>query len=144
MVFKSKVDGWLIGVTRVSLGIGFFAVLIAFLNARRASEFLALLIPLAILAVVAAGIEWTFRRTNYRLEGRNLVIRAGIFRWVIPVSDIESLSPSRNPLSSPALSLDRIEIRHQGGSILVSPQDRQGFVSALKEVNPRIDLRDFG
>ena len=57
----------------------------------------------------------------------------------IPISSITSIRPSRNPISSPALSLRRLSIRYNKyDEILVSPKDREAFVAALKAANPQI------
>jgi hypothetical protein len=42
--------------------------------------------------------------------------------------------------SSPALSLDRLRIDYGTRSILVSPQDRNRFIAALRSVNPSISV----
>jgi hypothetical protein len=42
--------------------------------------------------------------------------------------------PTRNPLSSPALSLDRLRIEYgQGRAIMISPADKGPFLRALEE-----------
>jgi len=61
-----------------------------------------------------------------------LEIRSGPFKWTIPLDAIKKVDPSRSLLSSPALSLDRLRIQYGGGkSILVSPNDRDGFLAAI-------------
>lgn len=63
---------------------------------------------------------------------RELLVRSGPFRWRIAIDGIESIRPSRSPLSSPALSLDRLEITYGGGRrLLISPEDREGFLEAI-------------
>ncbi|MFQ5610075.1 MAG: PH domain-containing protein [Woeseiaceae bacterium] len=43
------------------------------------------------------------------------------------------MQPTRNPLSSPALSLDRLKITYgpKNRKVLVSPADKESFVQAL-------------
>jgi PH (Pleckstrin Homology) domain-containing protein len=135
MVFKSKVDLWLVavvfGIPLVIIGI----MIGAGVGTRDARPPL-LAIPVVI--VVYAFVAWIFRATDYRIDGATLVIRSAFLRWKIPIADIRTITPTHNPLSSPALSLDRLEIRHDGGDILVSPADKQGFIDSLRKVNPAI------
>jgi hypothetical protein len=44
------------------------------------------------------------------------------------------MTESRSPFSSPALSLDRLQIDYGAGkSILISPADKEGFIEAIEE-----------
>lgn len=138
MRFPSKVDAWLILVVRISFATGF---LLAAGVCAAERQWAALLWASALLAVVLLFVEWLFRTTYYVIAGDELLIRSGVFRWRIPIARIESVEPTNNPLSSPALSLDRLDIRYDGGkNILVSPEDREGFVGALMAVNPDISV----
>ena len=60
----------------------------------------------------------------------------------IAINQITSLRPTKNPLSAPAISLDRIEITFNPHMqiALVSPKDKETFVKKLLEVNPSIKL----
>ena len=60
-----------------------------------------------------------------------LDIRSGPFRFRVPLGEVISVEPSRNPLSSPACSLDRLLIRYGRRQIMVSPKDRLAFLDAL-------------
>lgn len=51
------------------------------------------------------------------------------------------LRAAKNPLSAPALSIDRIEILYgKYGIALVSPKNRVQFVKALLAENPGIEV----
>ena len=78
--------------------------------------------------------------TRYVVEGESLTVFYGFFlKKTIPVSSITSIQPSHNALSSPALSLRRLAIRYnKHDEILVSPEEPEAFVAALKAVNPKI------
>ena len=80
------------------------------------------------------------RLTRYVVEGVNLTVFYGFFlKKTIPVSSITSIRPTHNVLSSPALSLRRLSIRYNKyDEILVSPEEPEAFVAALKAVNPKI------
>ena len=82
--------------------------------------------------------ESLLRSTYYLIDGDTLVIRSSFLKWRVPIAKIRSVTPTRNPLSSPALSLDRLAILYDGKQILVSPQDKQRFIEALRAINPAI------
>ena len=57
------------------------------------------------------------------------------------VKNAVSVRPTRSILSAPAASLDRLEVKFKKGQpLVVSPRDKQGFVAALKAVNPGIKV----
>ena len=67
------------------------------------------------------------------LTEHDLLVRSGPFRWRVPLGQIHSVTPTRNPLSSPALSLDRLRIEYGDGKwILISPRERERFLEALE------------
>lgn len=62
-----------------------------------------------------------------------LYIRSGPFRWTISISEIISITPTRNPLSGPELSLDRLRIDYDPGTrVMVSPPDRSEFLRQVE------------
>ena len=73
-------------------------------------------------------------RTHYTIAGGTLRVVSGPFAWSIALSEIRSMTESRSPFSSPALSLDRLQIDYGAGkSILISPADKEGFIEAIEE-----------
>jgi hypothetical protein len=95
-----------------------------------------------VVAAVVFFVSWTFRSTYYVIENDTLVIRAAFLTWRVPVRDIRTVTPTHNPLSSPALSLDRLQIDYGNGKfILVSPKDKSAFIDALRAINPAIMRR---
>ncbi|MDX1605745.1 MAG: PH domain-containing protein [Candidatus Competibacterales bacterium] len=88
---------------------------------------------LVLFAAVAFPV-WLLRSTYYRFDEDHLHIRSGPFRWNVPFQQIQGVEPTRNPLSSPALSLDRLRIDYgRGRSIMVSPQDKRRFLNRLEQ-----------
>jgi hypothetical protein len=65
-------------------------------------------------------------------------------RWIIALETIDEVYPTRSPLSSPALSLDRLLIRyknlHGPSTLMVSPEDKTAFLNALAAAEPRLKL----
>ena len=141
MVFKSKVDAWILalvfGGPLVSVGI----VLSLAFTVRGAGA--ALAFGAVVVAASLAFTAWVFSTTDYRIESGVLTIRSGPFRWRVPVPAIATVTATSNPLSSPALSLDRLAIRYRKENgrertIMVSPANKNGFIAALREANPNI------
>ena len=128
IVFRSAVDLWfylVIFTTAASL------LVLGFITAQLSSTAFVILI---VVGVVSVGLPvWFLINTTYTISADTLHIRSGPFSWVVPRAGITSIQPSRSPISSPALSLDRIEIRYGAGQmVLVSPIDKEGFTAALK------------
>lgn len=128
MKFRSAVDSWFYLLALFLPGsIFIFAVLsVGALN-------LASIVVIGALAVFVFGLPvWLLLSTYYLVEADTLKVRSGPFSWSILLNEIKIVKPSRSVLSSPALSLNRLEIQYgQGQTILVSPKDIQGFQSAI-------------
>jgi hypothetical protein len=91
------------------------------------------LVLLAIGPLSVSLMLWTVLGTDYTIDDDSLRVRGGPFRWTIRLQDIRSVTPSRNPVSSPALSLDRLRIDYgQDRFLLVSPKDKEAFVRDLE------------
>ena len=60
----------------------------------------------------------------------------------ISLKDITNITPTSSTLSAPALSLDRIEIGYEGGSIVISPKDKDRFYHAIQERVPALKTDD--
>jgi Bacterial PH domain len=128
MTFRSKIDAWLALVLGTALAAILFA---AYSTATRAAgpEW----IQSIIMVSVGLGlILWPLVSTNYSVGADNLLIRSGPFRWQVPLSTITKITPTRSPISSPALSLDRLRIDYGVGKVvLVSPLNQQAFIKAI-------------
>jgi hypothetical protein len=71
-----------------------------------------------------------------------LVIRFGMVRVRIPWDRVIEINPTRNPLSGPALSLDRLDVRYRKANgrqtfALISPADRAAFLRDCAEASRR-------
>ncbi|HEX7081685.1 MAG TPA: PH domain-containing protein [Gammaproteobacteria bacterium] len=130
LVFRSKVDAWL---KVVFVGTAVTAVTGVVVAAVFAGPLAFVAIPLLIVPV---GLPvWMLRATYYTLTDSYLAVRCGPFGWRVPLHQVRSVTPTRNPLSSPALSFDRLRIDYgRGSSIMISPQDKELFV---RELNAR-------
>ena len=126
--FKSKIDRWLLYLL---IAVMVFEVVVMSAAAMQADSPLEATV-LIIAALVIVGLLGSMLiGTHYTVDGNTLRIRCGPFRWQVPVDAIESVEPTRNPLSSPALSLDRLRIQYGKRRIFVSPADKAGFLKAI-------------
>lgn len=111
-IFKSKIDRALVIFLCVLLGpvIILMIVIQSWLG-------------LSILVATTAFILHLFTSTYYQIEDDQLRIKSGfIYNKIIPISTIKCIVKSKNILSSPTLSFDRIEIRFGNGDyLLISP-----------------------
>jgi len=79
-----------------------------------------------------------FKSIKYKIDGENLQV------WwkKIDIKSIKKIYATNNPLSSPALSLDRIAVVYnQVDEILISPKERKAFVEELLKINPNIEVK---
>ena len=92
--------------------------------------------PLAVLLIGTTVLApvWLLIGTRYLLDDEQLTIFCGPFRWRVPLAEISAVTPTRNALSSPALSLDRLRIDYgKGCSVLIAPTDKSGFLRAVSK-----------
>lgn len=121
--FPSKIDAWLAILVFGPLSAVLVNVLVS--DDGHPVDFL-------IVAGALALAGWLFATTRYDVDGDALRITTGPMHTVIPLADIREVTPSRNPVAGPALSLDRLRIDYGNGrSICVSPADREGFLKAI-------------
>jgi len=99
-------------------------------------------IPLTAFLIVPIWVH-----NYYLFDGDNLVIKFGLSKKVIiPFDDIISAVSTKNPISSAALSMDRIELKYRyktkkfADTILISPVNRLEFLEELKSRNENIDI----
>ena len=88
---------------------------------------------LVLLVGGASFLLWMLYGTSYTFSPAGLHIRCGPVGILVPLSQIGSVVPSRSMFSGPACSLDRLFISYREGrrKVLVSPEDKAGFLQAL-------------
>jgi len=129
---KSGISWWIFGPV-----LGLFMVT-GFLNIRESWSMLALYLPLTafILSIVF--------NTHYTItsDGK-LKVFCGIFPFPkIEISDITHFKYTSNPISSPAASLKRLALYHNGRIlVIISPENRDLFVEVLKQHNTSLQQK---
>jgi hypothetical protein len=57
------------------------------------------------------------------------------------IQTIKEIKETRNPLSSPAASIDRLLIIYnRADKVMISPKDKEAFINHLKSINPNIKV----
>ena len=124
--YRSKIDWWLI---LLILGIFGYPIVEGILT----NQYGLSITMISILIV----IFWMFSKIKYAIEGTMLKVW-----WVkIDIHSIKRIYKTNNPLSSPALSLDRIAIVYNTyDEVLISPKLKKEFVEDLLKINPTISV----
>jgi hypothetical protein len=128
--YSSKVDWWLVPL----LCLPPAAAVGACIQAALAGSTADLLVGVAVAAFVAGLYLGAIFPMRYGLDHTQLIVRHGVFRKRIALADIGDVYPTRNPLSSPALSLDRLHVQFGQGfskGVMISPADRDRFLDDL-------------
>jgi membrane protein YdbS with pleckstrin-like domain len=133
VIFPSKIDWWLIALVVLA---GVYAIGITAYSAGLGS------IELYITSAVFLAFPLLLIPIHYVIDGKFVRIRCGVIGWrigSIPIDEIHSVRETRNPLSSPALSLDRLRIELTSGRVWrISPRDKSEFLTALTHVNSNL------
>ncbi len=137
IIFTSKVDFWIAFVLCLVLlamiSIPLWEWIQGDKRSRKKSILLALILTpfIALIVIPVFGIKYTL--TDSQLQVDN-----GFSTEYIELADISHITPTRNALSAPALSLDRIEIRYKDDRVLISPKHKSHFYQEIKVRNPNI------
>ena len=105
--YKSNVDLWIAIILILVVVLGIFSIIVSIFFGTSVNES----IGLGITGIVMILSVLIFLPVNYTLLESQLLIRFGLFRHRINYQDIKSVKKTFNLLSSPALSLKRIEIQ---------------------------------
>jgi membrane protein YdbS with pleckstrin-like domain len=139
MIYQSKVDWW-IALILVFLPCSLFLISIWLIFS---GETLGGMINLSALGVVILVYVFGLFPLRYETTSDVLVVRSGWGKRRVPYVEIRNVRPSRSPLSSPALSLDRLRIDYgKTFPIYISPDDKRAFLRDLAARCPHLRLAD--
>ena len=130
--YRSKVDWW-IALLLCLPPVVSVAVSIALAIDGKTSELPWGIGSMLLVAAIYFGLVFPMR---YGLDDTYLLVRFGICRKRIPLADVSDVHPTHNPLSSPALSLDRLHVQFGQGffkAVMISPADRNRFLDDLTQ-----------
>jgi len=130
--YRSKIDWWL-GLILCVPPVVSITVCIALALAGDTSGLLVGFAMVLFVVGIYFGLVFPMR---YGLDDTHLLVRFGICRQRIPLAAISEVTPTHNPLSSPALSLDRLRVQFGQGffkAMMISPTDRNSFLNELAQ-----------
>ncbi|WP_415060445.1 PH domain-containing protein [Flavobacterium sp.] len=124
--YRSKIDWWLI---LLILGIFGYPIVEGVLTKQYG-------LSITMISILFF-MFWMFSKIKYIIEGTMLKVW-----WIkIDIHSIKRIYKTNNPLSSPALSLDRIAIVYNKyDEVLISPKLKKEFVDDLLKINPTIQI----
>jgi len=127
--FQSKIDLWLIVVLVLALATQAYALFSVLSGAGPMS---AKYTMIGATVLVYSLIGSVLLRTHYIVENDKLIVTCGPLVRTIKLHEITRVTETRNPLSSPALSLDRLRIEYKNNrSVMISPADKRQFLTAI-------------
>lgn len=100
-------------------------------------------VMLLVMLPIFAFIAYILFSIKYKIEGETLTVHNAFFiKTKIEIQTIRKINETNNPLSSPAASMDRLEIFYGNkfDSIIISPIQREDFLNELKKINPAIEI----
>lgn len=96
-------------------------------------------VGLALIVLTAVFVLYVLTSFRYIIADGQLEIRGLFYKKRVDIAAIRSLRETRNPLSAPAASLDRLEIRYgKWDYVIISPKEKWKFMEQLKTLNPEI------
>ncbi len=128
--YRSKVDWWL-ALVLCAVPLASISSCAALVFSGKTAELPWGIGGVLIVFGVYFGLIFPMR---YGLDETHLLVRFGLCRQRILLADISEVYPTHNPLSSPALSLDRLHIQYGKGffkAVMISPADHINFLDDL-------------
>lgn len=132
-VYNSKIGLELL----IPLVLIFGTVLFLTLNEEQSWIGILILLPIILFVV------HMFLTTNYTIESDELTIKCGfLFNKTIDIKTIKKITETNNPLSSPATSLDRLEINYgKFDTVIISPKRKKEFIENITTLNPNVEVK---
>lgn len=131
MTFRSRIS---IPVVLLIVGIMGAAGYMTYLEGEM-EEFIPLVLAMVLVFASLLSIRYTITE-----EGK-LVVRALMFKQEYDLRKLESISPTRSLLSSPAASLHRLRLDFGVGKpLIISPAAQDYFIEEVLRINPKVKV----
>lgn len=130
MRYTAKIDWW--------IGLLWVAVLLLVVGLAVASWSLK---GYAVLVSACAVVFGFCYPQSYETTDACLLVRAGLRTIRIPYSCITGVRPSSDGRSALAMSLDRILVEYESGSILIAPKSQDLFFADIQARSPQLSKR---
>ena len=129
--------------SKISIGLllflfSLFAYLAFKILSNSVNQFnvLILLIPFIFIFYCLTSIRYTILNDNLNIKTGFLVNKT------IRIATIKKIEETTNIISSPAASLDRLEVFYNhSDSIIISPKNKNQFLNNLLKINPTIEIK---
>lgn len=128
--YRSKVDWWL-GLFLCVPPIAAISVMVKSVMAQDWTELAVAVSMVFFVAGLYLGLIFPMR---YGIGAGKLIVQFGWARIQIDLASITDVHRTWNPLSSPALSLDRLHVQYGKGifrAVVISPAERDAFLDHL-------------
>jgi len=139
--YKAKVDlALFIPIVGIMLGSTLLTIILPLKQPDPTGKLVGFGIAVLMLVCTVLCIQ-LFLATYYAIERDMLTIHGGWLykRKKIPIASIRKIEKTRTFVSAPAPSLDRLEIFYNRfDSVVISPEDKAGFIAELTKLNPEI------
>ncbi len=131
-MYKSKIDNWLL----ILIAACTFGPSVLIFSNSIAYALLYVVLLAAFFLPILIG-------TYYQIDAGILTIKSSfLHNQKIVITNITKIKETNDLISSPALSLDRLEIfLSRFESVLVSPKDKAAFIAELISLNPAIEVQ---
>lgn len=131
-VYPSKIGIEILIITGLPLAVVFF------ISAFRGFNW----VGIGVVVFICLLMLYLFRFTKYTIEGNDLKISSGfLYNKKISIRSIRKIKATNNPLSAPAVSLDRLEIIFDNNErVLISPKEKEAFVAHIQTLNPAVEV----
>ncbi len=131
--FKSKIGLELV----IPISLIFGAVVLLTLSINPPWMGIVIILPIIIF------VAHMFVSTYYTIEQDILTIKCGfLYNNTIDITTIKKITESNNPISSPATSLDRLEIIYNKyDSVIISPKHKTEFINEIIKLNPNVEVK---
>lgn len=95
---------------------------------------------LLVITPLFAFVGYTFATTYYIIEGEVLKVRSGLFyNKTFNIKAFRKIVKTNSAINAPAASLNRLELFYNGyDSVVISPKDREAFITHIKNINPGV------
>lgn len=140
IVYRSKVDWWL-GLLLVGAMIYLIYLAIEPIVNGRGIQWVTMVTAIFVLVILVPLMN-----IKYVFYSNHLLVSCGIYgKERIAYEGIRNVNETKNPLSSAALSLDRIQIDYVEGKVhqmvLISPIRKKEFLSKLEQYRDYEEIR---
>ncbi len=94
-----------------------------------------------LIVIIIAVLIWIWFGTGYKIEDDVLNVQCGPFKRKLNIKEIRKVSKVKSIITSPALSIDRLEIYYDKYNLIrISPKNESEFIDLLLNENPEIQL----